>query len=246
MDVLPKMNKEIILYNFFNHFDFGGENRLPQKAYMAIRQAVRQLHLAPGQTVLEQEMAEVLGMSRTPVREALVRLQIEGWVRIIPRRGFTVTDIEANDLQQIYEIVEALDGVAGQLAAVRATDEELQALDLLIQKQEKALEENNLLAWTELDDQFHSRIVDMAHNSRLSTVMESQADQLYRARLYTIPFRPHPTRSITDHKAIVSVLKAGEAEAAKVILESHRFRTRKEVVQALSDYPTAPPHHTDK
>ncbi|MGG3470044.1 GntR family transcriptional regulator [Neobacillus pocheonensis] len=225
------------IHSFFNCLDKDGESRLPQRAYLATRHAIRQLRLPPGQTVLEREMADILGMSRTPVREALVRLEMEGWVRLIPRRGFVVAPIVADDLQHIYEVVEALDGIAGSLAAKRATSVELDELDRLIEEQEKALESDDLLAWTDLDEQFHQLIVDLAQNPRLRGVMDSQSDQLYRARLFTIKLRPKPTRSIMDHKAIVSVMRAAEPDAARSMLQSHRYRARSEILQIIRSIP---------
>ncbi|MEH7119350.1 GntR family transcriptional regulator [Neobacillus vireti] len=225
------------IHSFLYSLDKNGESRLPQRAYLATRHAIRQLQLPPGQTVLEREMADILGMSRTPVREALVRLEMEGWVRLIPRRGFVVAPIIADDLQQIYEVVEALDGIAGTLATKRATAQELDQLEDLIEQQEKALESEDLLAWTDLDEQFHQLIVDLAKNPRLRGVMDSQSDQLYRARLYTSRLRPKPTRSILDHKAIVSVMRAAEPDAARTMLQSHRYRSRCEILQVIRSLP---------
>lgn len=210
---------------------------MPQRAYLAIRHAIRHLQLQPGQTVLEREMAEILGMSRTPVREALVRLEMEGWVRLIPRRGFVVAPLVADDLQHIYEVVEALEGIAGRLATGRATCEEFNQLERLIEDQEKALERNDLLAWTDLDDQFHNLIVDLAQNPRLRGIIDSQSDQLYRARLYTIEFRPIPTRSVIEHRAILAVMRAGEPEAARTMLQAHRYRARNEILEVLRSMP---------
>jgi GntR family transcriptional regulator, rspAB operon transcriptional repressor len=225
------------IQTFLSSLDKNGESRLPQRAYLATRHAIRDLQLPPGQTVLEREMAEILGMSRTPVREALVRLEMEGWVRLIPRRGFVVAPIVADDLQQIYEVVEGLDGIACSLATKRATSAELDQLDYLVEEQEKALEIGDLLLWTDLDEQFHQTIVDLAQNPRLRGIMDSQTDQLYRARLYTIKFRPKPTPSIMDHKAIVTVMRTGEPEAARMMLQSHRYRARNEILDAIRTMP---------
>jgi GntR family transcriptional regulator, rspAB operon transcriptional repressor len=237
---LDQSDLALAVRSFLSTLDVNGESRLPQRAYLAIRNAIRHLQLPPGRTVLEREMAEILGMSRTPVRESLVRLETEGWVRLIPRRGFIVAPLVADDLQQIYEVVESLDGVAGRLATDRATHEELNQLEHLIEKQEKALELNDLLAWTDLDDQFHNYIVDLAQNPRLRGIVDSQSDQLYRARLYTIKFRPKPTHSVIEHKAILAVMRAGEPEAVRTMLQSHRYRARKEILEALQSMPPSP------
>jgi GntR family transcriptional regulator, rspAB operon transcriptional repressor len=237
---LDQSDLALAVRSFLSTLDVNGESRLPQRAYLAVRHAIRHLQLPPGKTVLEREMAEILGMSRTPVRESLVRLETEGWVRLIPRRGFIVTPLVADDLQQIYEVVESLDGAAGRLATNRATHEELNHLEHLIEEQEKALELNDLLAWTDLDDQFHNYIVDLAQNPRLRGIVDSQSDQLYRARLYTIGFRPKPTHSVIEHKAILAVMRAGEPEAVRTMLQAHRHRARNEILEALQSMPPSP------
>jgi GntR family transcriptional regulator, rspAB operon transcriptional repressor len=237
---LDQSDLALAVRSFLSTLDVNGESRLPQRAYLAVRHAIRHLQLPPGKTVLEREMAEILGMSRTPVRESLVRLETEGWVRLIPRRGFIVTPLVADDLQQIYEVVESLDGAAGRLATNRATHEELNHLEHLIEEQEKALELNDLLTWTDLDDQFHNYIVDLAQNPRLRGIVDSQSDQLYRARLYTIEFRPKPTHSVIEHKAIFAVTRAGEPEAVRTMLQAHRHRARNEILKALQSMPPSP------
>jgi DNA-binding GntR family transcriptional regulator len=225
----------IYLQSFLSTLDLRGENRLPQRAYLAIRHIIKYLQLPPGYTVLERQMAAVLEMSRTPVREALVRLEMEGWVQIVPRRGFVVSPILGEDISQIYDVVEALDGVAGGLAALLATGHQLAHLETLIERQEAALERDDLIEWTDLDDQFHSWIVDLSQNPRLRVIVDSQADQIYRARLYTISHRPKPTRSILEHKAILAALKASASEGAHAIMRSHRQRSRVEILNALTE-----------
>jgi GntR family transcriptional regulator, rspAB operon transcriptional repressor len=225
------VGKEVL--SFIDNLNGYDDYRLPQRAYHIIRLAIRDLLLPPGQTILEREMAEALQMSRTPVREALVRLETEGMVRIIPRRGFIVEPIEKEDLQQIYEIVEKLDGLAVSLATVRVGEEEINQLESLIEQQERALEQKDLKKWAELDDQFHDLIIDFAKNKRLRTVIDSHSDQLYRARLFTINHRPLPFHSIVEHKAIVSCMRAKDGNAAGVLMQSHRNRARHEILTVV-------------
>ncbi|SER92615.1 GntR family transcriptional regulator [Psychrobacillus sp. OK032] len=225
------IGKEILL--FIDNLEGFDEYRLPQRAYHIVRLAIRDLILPPGKTILEREMAEALQMSRTPVREALVRLETEGMVRLIPRRGFIVEPIEREDLKQIYEIVERLDGLAVSLATVKVGAGELYQLESLIVQQEEALEQKNLKKWAFLDDQFHNLIIDYAKNKRLRTVIDSHSDQLYRARLFTINDRPLPFHSIVEHKAIISCMKAKDSNAASVLMQSHRNRSRNEILTAV-------------
>jgi DNA-binding GntR family transcriptional regulator len=207
--------------------------KLAQKAYSALRSAITHLRLPPGKAYLEREIVQSLGISRTPVREALVRLEVEGWIRIMPRRGFSVSPIGQDELRQIYDVVENLDGLAGRLAASLVGDEQLAQLEALIEKQRNALEADDLESWAEFDDQFHSRIVEFACNPRLSAIMDSQSDWIYRARLYTVSIRPKPTRSIEEHTAIVAAMRASSVDATQSMMQTHRHRAREEILEAL-------------
>ncbi|WP_100401187.1 GntR family transcriptional regulator [Bacillus sp. FJAT-44742] len=209
------------------------ETRLPERAYQILRLAIRDLKLMPGKTILEREMAEVLEMSRTPVREALVRLQTEGVVKLIPRKGFTVEPIERDDLRETYEIVEVLEGLAASIATSKVENIDLEELESLVVSQEEALKENDLESWAKLDDLFHLKIIKHANNKRLSSVIEIHADQLYRARMFTISERPLPWQSIVEHRAILACMRAKDNKAAELSMQSHRKRARNEILKAL-------------
>lgn len=219
--------------SYLETLDVRTEPRLPQRAYLAIRHAIRFLDLPPGMKVLEGQMTRILQMSRTPVREALVRLEVEGWVQLIPRHGFVVSPIEPEPLREIFEVTSGLDGIAGALAAVRATPEELAQLYDVIEAQEQALRDSEPLKWAAFDDEFHNLIIDMAHNDRLKAIMETLSDQVYRARLYTVERRAKPFRSIEEHRTIAGILKGREADAARILLQSHRRRGSDEVIAVL-------------
>ncbi|OXS80635.1 GntR family transcriptional regulator [Domibacillus enclensis] len=227
------MNLKKDMTEFINQLNGMEEYRLPQRAYHIIRLAIRDLILPPGKTILEREMAEVLEMSRTPVREALVRLETEGVVRLIPRRGFIVEPIEREDLQEIYEVAQTMDGLAAAKAAEKMSETDMAELERLIDQQEQALETHDLKKWAQLDDQFHHLIISFAQNKRLNTVIDVYSDQLYRARLFTVNERPLPFQSITEHKAIVACMKARDGEAARLVMNSHRKRAKAEILKAL-------------
>ncbi|MEB6231652.1 GntR family transcriptional regulator [Mammaliicoccus sciuri] len=211
------------------------EQRLPIRAYHILRIAIKNLILEPGQTILEREIAEALEMSRTPVREALVRLQTEGLLTLIPRRGFNINPIKKHDLKEIYEITETLDGLAVELATTKVTEENITHLKHLIELQQEQLEQNNLYEWSILDDQFHADLISFANNTRLSSVINIHADQLFRARLFTINDRPVPYQSIVEHKAIIACIEAKDKHAARLAMQSHRKRAWGEIVNSLND-----------
>ncbi|WP_102026597.1 GntR family transcriptional regulator [Salirhabdus sp. Marseille-P4669] len=209
--------------------------RLPQRAYHILRLAIRDLILPPGSALLEREISEAFDMSRTPVREALVRLETEGLLELVPRRGFIVEPIEKEDLKEIYEIAESLEGLAVEMATKKVGQAELHELETIVVKQEEALSKHDLYRWAVLDDQFHSLLIDFSKSNRLRTVIDIHSDQLYRARLYTINHRPILYRSIDEHKAIIACMKAKDSKAARVVMESHRRRAQQEIIRALEE-----------
>lgn len=230
-------NKEILnnFSSFVADMDTLDENRLPQRAYEIIRHAIRNLVLPPGRTILEREVAEILDMSRTPVREALVRLENDEALQLIPRRGFYVEPIEKNDLSDIYQLSATLDGLAIELAALQMDEEAVNKLGALVDKQQEALNNEEFSKWAKLDDEFHSEIVKCSTNESLNKVIGIYSDKLYKARLYTINHRPSPDMSIVEHRAMIACLRAKDAKAAKVLMESHRRRAQIEILNALDE-----------
>lgn len=211
------------------------ELSLSTQAYLVTRRAICELLLMPEQLILEQELSNTLDMSRTPVREALVRLETEGWIQIIPRRGFMVTPITQADFSQTFEVLRALDESAVALATQVIDEDELEYLDILIQEQIEALNAGNLHEWTHLDRKFHQFIVEIANNQRLKEVRSIQSDMVYRANLYTIKTRTKPKHSILEHKAIVAAMRTGESNSARILQRAHQERVGKEMVHALEN-----------
>lgn len=222
------------------YVDERDEERLPQRAYQALRRAIRDLRLTPGQMVLEKEAAGALGISRTPVREALVRLEAEGLLRLVPRHGFVVTPLEPQSLGEIYEILEGLEAVAVDLAAGRTTPAQLGELDASIAAQASALERDDLVAWLAADDRFHALVLEMSGNERLRRLAESFGDQLHRVRLFTHRLRPKPVRSTADHRAVAAAIRAGDGLRARELHQAHRRRARDEILEIVRAVTSSP------
>ena len=209
------------------------DDRLTQRVYVAVRGAIRNLGLHPGQTVLEREVADALGLSRTPVREALVRLEADHLVRLIPRRGFAVLPVDAEDMRRIYEVVEGLEGMAVLLAAERHSAEDLEQLDESIRRQEEALDVDDLVAWTRADEVFHEQLLDASGNTHLHRLLDPYTDHLHRVRLYTVRRRPRPAKSTAEHRAVLGIIRLGNGRAARELHQSHWQRVREEIVGIL-------------
>jgi DNA-binding GntR family transcriptional regulator len=209
------------------------ESRLPQRAYQALRRAIRELKLAPGQMVLEKDAAAALGISRTPVREALVRLEGEGLLQLVPRHGFAVAPVSPRDQREIREIMVGVEGMAVALAARRASPEGVAALEESVAAQEAALEADDLQAWAEADERFHHLVAELSGNARLLQLIQSYDNHLHRARLLTMRLRPKPVRSTADHRAVLEAIRRGDADGARALHQAHRERGAAEILRVL-------------
>ena len=194
-------------------------------AYQGIRRRILDNVWAPGYQAMEQEVALELGMSRTPVREALIRLSKEGLVEVVPRRGMRVLPVSPTDMEEIYEILTALEVMAAEILAARKPGAaELKPLITATSAMEKALQKDDLDAWAAADELFHERLILMAGNKMLSDAVMSYWDRAHRARMFTLRLRPSPVNSTREHMALVDRLAEGDAAGAAAVNLAHRQR----------------------
>ncbi len=185
---------------------------LVDAAYAQIRQRILDNVWPPGHRALEQEVALALGMSRTPVREALMRLRNEGLVEVIPRHGMRVLPVSPSDMREIYEILTALECMAAELLARRRpSDAELKPLVDATKAMDKALKTQDLDAWAAADERFHAHFIELAGNRQLQATVLNYWDRAHRARMFSLRLRPKPADSTREHRQMVERLRAGDA-----------------------------------
>ncbi len=204
-----------------------GVSALParDRAYRELKYRILEGRLAPGTTLLENEVAKLLAMSRTPIREALIKLEEERLVAVRPRRGFTVLEQSIDDLVEIYEVFSTLEVRAARLAASRDADPAvLDRLDRLVDQMERATAKEDITHWSHLDDVFHADIVSLCGNSRLQATLRSYWDEQYRVRMAIVPLRPLPVQSDTEHRAIVKAIRERDPDRAEALHRRHRER----------------------
>jgi DNA-binding GntR family transcriptional regulator len=204
---------------------------LVESAYQQIRHRILDNIWAPGYQALEQEIALQLGMSRTPVHEALMRLASESLVEVAPRRGMRVLPVSPTDMKEIYEVLTALESMAAELLAARKpTDAELQPLIEATEAMERALQADDLDAWARADESFHEKLVMMANNRLLRESVMSYWDRAHRARMFTLRLRPKPVHSTQEHMTLVARLRQGDAAGAAAVNRDHRERASRELL----------------
>jgi DNA-binding GntR family transcriptional regulator len=204
------------------------------EAYEEIRRRIVNNEYPPAHQVLEHELAGELGMSRTPVREALIRLENEKFVQIIPRHGMRVVPLSLNDLRDVYEVLTALELAAVErLARSEPDDRSLAALEQALDDMDTALKKRDLDGWVKADERFHRMVLDLCGNARLASMAFMLWDQGHRARLTTVRLRPALETSNREHRAVVEAVRRGDWREAVARHAKHRARTSREIINLL-------------
>ena len=210
---------------------------LVSDAYRAIKAAIRDNSLAPGYHGSEQELASQFGMSRTPVHEAVIRLQEEGLLQLVPKRGVFVTVIADSDIDEIYDVLVGLESVAARRLASLPSDRRDNALALLREAtatMREALEVGDLDRWAQGDEAFHRALVERCGNARMTRIVETVSDQAHRARMLTLRMRPRPTKAADEHDAVIAAIAAGDGAGAAAAAGRHREAARAIILPLLA------------
>jgi DNA-binding GntR family transcriptional regulator len=205
------------------------------RAYDELRRRILANEMPAGGQYLEQALADDLGMSRTPVREALIRLSDERLVEVRPRHGARVLPVSATDMGEIYELLTSLEAIAAKRVAERGLNAlQLKRLDDCVAGMEHALARDDLIAWSNHDREFHNAIVELSGNRRLIQVVAMFRDQAHRARMQTLTLRPKPVQSNKDHAAVVDAIRRRDSATAHEIHRRHRQEAGRMLLKLLS------------
>ena len=216
--------------------------------FNTLRQAILKGELKPGERLLEIALAERLGVSRTPVREAMRKLEQEGLVVMIPRRGAQVASITEKDLNDVLEVRIALENVAIEKACKLITEEELGRLWVAAKEFEKTKAEGNLVRLAETDVAFHEIIYQASDNKRLNQVLNNLREQMYRYRVEYLKMKimqlsiflskymkEEQTRNllVNEHEELVKAIRDGNVERAQEISFNHLENQRKAIIRTI-------------
>lgn len=205
--------------------------RAPDRVYDAIKRLILNNDLPPGSFVLQEDLAVRLGVSRTPVREALVRLEHDGLIEVRPRRGMRVLPVSIESMREIYQILTALESEAARLLAERRiSGPELAPLKAAASEMDAALARDDLEAWAEADARFHAALVSATGNDRLVAMVDMITDQAHRVRRLTLFLRARPTQSNEDHRDLIAAIACGDADRAYAIHRRHRTRNAEALI----------------
>jgi DNA-binding GntR family transcriptional regulator len=195
---------------------------LSSMAYGELRQAILNGRLAPGVHVSVRPLCEEFGLSATPVKAALTALEREGFLVLHPHRGFFVPEVDREDMQELYELREVLDGIAARrAAALPARDELVARLSALLERQTAEVHANDLTGYSDLDVQFHQEILVAAGNGRLQHVAENMIGQLRLGRATSARVPGRPMAALVEHGEIIAAIAAGQQHQAERLARRH-------------------------
>ncbi|HWW55824.1 MAG TPA: GntR family transcriptional regulator [Sphingopyxis sp.] len=206
-------------------------------AYRAVREGILAGEFSQGSHITARQLAEATGLSRTPVREAMRRLDAEGLITLIPNRGAFVARWSEDEITQIYELRVLLESFAAQVAAERIGDAEREELQMLADEMGRLVEERpiDVDAIAEVNDRFHKGVLEACGNRRLRDLLGTITEvplQLSTFRRYTID---ELRRSAAQHAELVSALAAGDPDWARSVMTAHIRSARHTLLKVPAD-----------
>ena len=189
--------------------------------FNTLRQAILKGELEPGERLMEIQLAERLGVSRTPIREAIRKLELEGLVLMIPRKGAEVAEISEKSLREVLEVRRSLEELAIELACQRITPEELTDLEEAENGFARAVETGEVMAIAESDEHLHELIYQATANERLVQILNNLREQMYRYRLEYIKDEDRRQILVVEHEHILRAIRSRNMAEAKSAVREH-------------------------
>jgi DNA-binding GntR family transcriptional regulator len=199
----------------------GGPVSLEKLAYDAIKSAILGFKLKPGDALVESDLAQQLGISKTPVRDALLRLEKEGLVVKIPYKGSYVSEITKQTVIELFQIRAVMEGLAAGLAAPFLTDADIHACEEFISRHLQALQAGDIEAAAVYNRKFHQTILQRCPNQRLLQILSNLDDHIQRFRLLSNYQRGKVLKSVQEHEAILDAVRRKSASEVENAMKAH-------------------------
>ncbi len=203
--------------------------------FNTLREAILKGELKPGERLMEIQLAEKLGVSRTPIREAIRKLELEGLVIMIPRKGAEVAKISEKSLRNVLEVRCSLEELAAELACQRMSDEQFDEMEEAEETFKESVARGDIIEIAENDEHFHDLMYEGTDNDRLVSILNNLREQMYRYRLEYIKDEGKRQVLIAEHEAILKALKGRKVDEAKEAVRTHIENQELTISQNLKD-----------
>lgn len=220
-----------------NDFSVDMNEYLPLRdvVFNTLRKAILKGELKPGERLMEIALAEKLGVSRTPVREAMRKLENEGLVVMAPRRGAQVANITEKDLNDVLEVRIALENLSIEKACDRMNEEELAELKAAAENFDRTMEEGNLVKLAEADVAFHEVIYRASDNKRLMQVLNNLREHIYRYRVEYLKDEDTRNQLVSEHEKLYEAIKNRDVRLAQEISYNHIENQREAIIRSIQE-----------
>lgn len=206
----------------------------------SIRQAIISGQFPPGMRLMELQLAEEMGVSRTPVREAIRKMELEGLVVMIPRRGAYVADISIKDINEVYEVRTALDVLSAGLAAERIDKSEIQEMRELLAEEAALVEARDYPKIIDNDTAFHDVIYRASVNTRCMNIISNLREQITAIRGRSMPYPGRVEIMLKEHRAIFDAIAAGKVEKAQEAVRTHMENAEQTLLKVIKEQKLMP------
>ena len=202
--------------------------------FETLREAILKGVIKSGERLMENQLAEEMGVSRTPVREAIRKLEQEGFVVVMPRKGAYVSEMSYRDVHEVYEIRASLESLACGLAAERVTPSEIEEMERYLVEEREYLDNNELVLTVNIDIGLHSVIYQAARNEKITHLISKLKDQVYRLRSTSIMLPGRKKASLLEHQEIVEAISERDVELAQRLGQEHVEHAEQAMLELLS------------
>ena len=201
--------------------------------FNTLRKAILKGELKPGERLMELVLADRLGVSRTPIREAMRKLELEGLVVMIPRKGAQVASITEKDMNDVLEVRIALESVAIEKACERMQEEDLQHLTEASKAFERTIREGDIVQLAEADEAFHEAIYRASKNEKLNQVLSNLREQFYRYRMEYLKEEKTRDQLLTEHQQLMKAIMDRDVKKAQEISYMHLENQRQSIKKTI-------------
>lgn len=188
-----------------------------------LKQEMEKGNLKPGSRINEKNLCKVLGVSRTPIREALLQLDKEGFVEILPRRSIRIKKLTLKEIEDIYNTIGILEAEAAQKACEKISEEDIERMEKLYQKMEKALIKNNFLSYMEFNRELHNIHIKLCGNDVLQEIISKLRSRLYDFPRIILTIPEWEEKCMKEHKELIELFKKKDKKAIKTLIRDKHW-----------------------
>jgi DNA-binding GntR family transcriptional regulator len=221
--------------------DLGSLSAIPERkplghyVFENLKQAIVRGDFSPGNRLVESHIAEAMGISRTPVREAIHKLEREGLIKKLPQGGFYVLNLTREDIEETFGIRGVLESYAARLAAIKHKKEELAPLEEKIEEFQYFLNHGEMEALLKINTEFHGLLYAMSRSPKLIKMINDLQDQIYRFRRIILKIEAMAKTSNEDHRHMLRAMRKRDADRVETLVRQHILRGQKIALRELEN-----------